>query len=74
MRLNLPKIDDWIVTEIKDALNAAPTIADVNDVVRHFAANVAALEQSETPEHRTMAIQIKNLAQYRRQTIRQECN
>lgn len=62
MTVKLPKTDDWIVDEIKDALRAAPDIASVNATVRHFAKNVLAMERSRVELDRDMAAQIKNLA------------
>lgn len=70
--MNLPKVDDWTVDEIKDALRDAPDIASVNATATHYAREVRVLEQSSEQEHRTMAIQIKNLARYRRTAIAQD--
>lgn len=53
------------VHQIKKALIASPTVADVNDTARHFGQHVKTLEDWGQ-DARTMAIQIKNLASYRR--------
>jgi len=58
-----------LATKIKDALRNSPTIADVNYTARHFAADVRDMERSGDPHLKTMAIQIKNLAAYRRMVI-----
>jgi len=62
--------DDWIVDEIKSALYRAPDAASVNATAVHYKKDVLALERSDDPEKRVMAIQIKNLAAYRRLCIR----
>lgn len=72
MAVALPGIDDWTITEIKDALRQAPDLASVNATATRFAKEVRALEQSNDQDHRTMAIQIKNLATFRRRAIKQE--
>jgi hypothetical protein len=53
------------VAEIKDALRKAPTMADVNDAAKHFGAQVAMLDRAGG-DAKTMAIQIRNLARFRR--------
>lgn len=63
--------DDWIVDEIKSALYRAPDIASVNATAVHYKADVLALEQSHDPTNHVFAIQIKNLAAYRRLCIRE---
>ena len=58
------------VQQIKDAIRAAPTVADINDTARHFGWHVERLKR-EGGAARTMAIQIQNLAAYRRQQIQE---
>lgn len=62
-------IDDWTVSEIKDAISACERVADVNDTAIHYQKHIAELEKSPDQYHRTMAIQIKNLARYQRRKI-----
>jgi hypothetical protein len=57
--------DGATVATIKQALRDCPKIADVNDTARHFGRHVAILDQ-EGGDARTAAIEIKNLASYRR--------
>ncbi|KQI67977.1 hypothetical protein AN189_12930 [Loktanella sp. 3ANDIMAR09] len=61
--------DDWIVDDIKSALNRCNSVAEVNATARHFAKDVRDLELSPKETDRTMAIQIRNLAAYRRKMI-----
>lgn len=56
------------VQHIKDELRACSKIGDVNAIAKHYGRHVALLER-EGGEARTMAIQIKNLAAYRRSMI-----
>jgi hypothetical protein len=63
--------DDSTVAEIKDALRQAATIQDVNHIARHYATQVRDLDRSRKQENKTMAIQIRNLAAYRRPAIRE---
>lgn len=63
----LPKIDDWTVDEIKDALTKAPDVASVNAVAVKFQKEVLAMQRD--PKFKTQAIQIKNLAAYRRKGL-----
>jgi hypothetical protein len=56
------------VQQIKDAIMSCGKVADVNATAVHYHSHVKALER-HSPEARTMAIQIKNLASYRRQSI-----
>jgi len=65
----LTEPDDWIVAEIKTALCRCPTVADVNDTVRHYAHDVLALERSRSQHNRVMATQIKHLAKYIRKGL-----
>ena len=58
-------IDDFIVGEIKAALDAAPDAASVNATARHYTADVERMKRSRDPYHRTMVIQIRNLVIYR---------
>ena len=55
------------VEEIKEALRACTKVPEVNSCALHYAAEVAAMEAD--PEMRVMAIQIKNLAAWRRRQI-----
>ena len=61
-----------LANRIKDALRNSPTIPDVNDTVRHFASDVLRMEKSGDKYEKALAIQIKNLAAYRRMIIREE--
>jgi hypothetical protein len=61
------------VAQIKQALIDSPTIGDVNHTAKHFGRHVALLER-EGGDARTMAIQIKNLAAYRRWQINRSFN
>lgn len=63
-------IDDRTVEEIKTALCRSETFAEVNNTAQHFARHVRELQNSKDRDQRTMAIQIKNLAGYRRHCIR----
>lgn len=54
------------VEAIKDAFRAAETIDDVNAAAFRNADAVKALAASKDRDKRVMAIQIKNLAAYRR--------
>lgn len=58
----------YSVAQIKDAIRACPTIADVNDTARHFGVHVAMLDRAGDSA-RTMAIQIRNLAKMRRREL-----
>lgn len=58
-----------LVEEIKDALRACRKVPEVNACVLHYAADVAALEAFPDRDLRTMAIQIKNLAAWKRREI-----
>ena len=69
MNVVLPKIDDFIVDEIKDALRAAPDNASVTATMDHFTPNIAALYRSRDAHHRVMHKHILNLASYRRDCI-----
>ena len=53
-----------------DTIRAAPTVADINDTAWHFGWHVERLKR-EGGAARTMAIQIQNLAAYRRQQIQE---
>ena len=53
------------VHQIKQALRDSPTVGDVNHAAKHYGRHVAILDGAGT-EARAMAIQIKNLASYRR--------
>jgi|GEM_PF-4396433 len=53
------------VDQIMQALRDSPTVADVNHTARHYGQQVALLDQAGG-DARTMAIQIRNLAKYRR--------
>jgi hypothetical protein len=56
------------VQQIKDAFLACPKVADVNATAVHYQRHVKVLEDHGDGA-RTMAIQIKNLASYRRKMI-----
>lgn len=60
-----PRLDDFTVPEIKGALRRSTTIQEVNATVRHFALHVVEMER-KGGEWKVQAIQIKNLARYRR--------
>jgi len=62
--------DDFIVDEIKDALRRCERVMDVNACARHYAVDVSRLQRAKDPEKRVMAIQIKNLASYKRKMLR----
>lgn len=62
--------DDFIVDEIKDALRRCARVMDVNACARHYALDVAKLQRAKDPDKRVMAIQIKNLAKYKRKMLR----
>ena len=61
--------DDFIVDEIKGALQRCETIHQVNATAVQYKRDVMALANSQSRHNRTMAIQIKNLADYRRKMI-----
>lgn len=56
------------VHQIKQALRMCPTVADVNDTARHFGWHVAALDRAGGSA-RVMAIQIRNMAAFRRREM-----
>ena len=58
----------FTVGQIKQAFRDSPTIGDVNDTAKQFGFHVALLDRSGG-EARTMAIQIRNLASYRRKQL-----
>ena len=64
--------EDRTVTEIKDALTSCTTIAEVDRTAVHYKNDVFALAESKIGNNRTMANQIKNLADYRRKMIAQD--
>ena len=57
------------VEEIKDALRACKTAPDVDRTAQHYGPAVKVLDNSPDRTDRTMAIQIRNLAAYRRKLI-----
>lgn len=57
------------VQKIKDDLHACPTIGDVNTTAVHYARHVALLD-AQGGSALTMAIQIRNLAAYRRKLLK----
>lgn len=57
------------VEEIKDALRNCTKVPEVNSCARHYAQDVAALSGDPDPDLRVMAIQIRNLAAWKRQEI-----
>ena len=64
--------DDRTVTEIKDALTSGTPIAEVDRTALQYKRDVFALAESKIRHNRTMVIQIKNLADYRRKMIAQD--
>lgn len=61
-----------IAEEIKEHLRNATTVADVNTCAVHYAKQVVDLSKSRKAEDRVLAIQIKNLASYRRWCITED--
>ena len=57
------------VARIKEDIRACPTVADVNNTAKHYAEHVAVLDRAGGGA-RTMAIQIRNLAAYRRREVK----
>ncbi len=57
------------VEEIKDALRNCTKVPEVNSCARHYAQDVAALAGDPDPDLRVMALQIRNLAELKRQEI-----
>lgn len=54
--------------QIKDALRSCTSVPSVNECAKQFAKDVARLTAG-TQDDKTMAIQIKNLASYRRKML-----
>lgn len=54
-----------LVSEVKQALNACASIAEVNTTVKHYGYAVALMDK-KGGYFKTMAIQIRHLAQHRR--------
>lgn len=59
------------VEEIKDAIRAAPNVPSINAAAKDFGPHVVILSQFSKAS-KTMAIQIKNLAAYRRKELMRE--
>lgn len=58
-----------LVDRIKEELRGCTKVPEVNDCARHYAADVAKLAADPDPDLRVMAIQIRNLAAWKRKDI-----
>lgn len=68
----LPRLDDFIVDEIKGALDACKTLHEVTATANHYTPHVKAMQASKSQYYRTMAIQIREMVKYKRICIRSE--